>query len=435
MSRCPPLRIVPARISPMVRPRLGSVEILFPSALLGQLRRRELAALVAHELAHVRRRDHWVRLLELAAGAVFWWHPLVWWARRRLHRVEEACCDGLVLDALPGHEREYATGLLKTVEFLAPARSGPVPLSTGAGGARILEERLTMIMKRTLPAKLSRPQRLALALAAGALLAVVPTWAERPGEDPGTAEPREPIDRQMEAAAEVRQDVLALERRAIELEEQLHEVRVRQQELQAELAREQHAVEIRRLEAEAEAEEAAGRRAEAERLRADQARVREHLEQEKLRARLEAERVREVESRASALRRLQLEAAENEARGDHRRAAELEQEMLALQLEIEEAAHRSQLRQMELERRAAEVELSRLREEVAARRDFEERKAQAEERHRELRLRDMRRRLAEMVAEQEALESHGRTDEAAELERRIDALRHRLEDEESDREF
>ena len=41
-------------------------------------------AILAHELAHVRRKDHWVRLLELVVTTLFWWHPAVWWACRRI---------------------------------------------------------------------------------------------------------------------------------------------------------------------------------------------------------------------------------------------------------------------------------------------------------------------------------------------------------------
>ena len=53
--------------------------------------------IVAHELAHVRRRDYLVRWVEWLACVCFWWNPVVWWAQRNLRAMEEICCDDLVL--------------------------------------------------------------------------------------------------------------------------------------------------------------------------------------------------------------------------------------------------------------------------------------------------------------------------------------------------
>jgi beta-lactamase regulating signal transducer with metallopeptidase domain len=443
LSHCPRIRIVPASISPMLRPRLGSLEVLFPSTLLGRLRRAERDALLAHELAHVRRGDHWVRLLELMAGALFWWHPVVWWARRRLHRVEEQCCDSLVLDTLPGHARDYAKGLVKTVEFLAVARPGLPALASGIGGARNLEERLTMIMKRRFPKKLSRPQRIALAIAAGALLIVLPTWADR--SDERAAELREYEEQLASAQAEMQQNMLALERQALELEEQLREVRARQRELEMEVMRESEALEMRRLEAEAAEIEAAGHAEEAEQLRQEHERLREQFELQAKRAQIEAEGQREVVARETALRRLMFEVQESAARGDHERAKQLEREAVDLEYRLQETAHRSQLQHVELEQQQAQLERDSLREELAlaneAGRHDEAREISRElarmEREREAfthhiareeRLRAMRRHLAEMAAKLEAMETDGR------LERHIEKLHQALEDEELARE-
>ena len=133
VSLCPELRVVPAAISPMLWFPGRSLQILLPAGLLHRLAPFELQALVAHELAHVCRRDHWVRRFELLVGALFWWHPVTWWARRAMRKAEEKSCDAWVLHALPGHARAYAEGLLKTVEFVVDART-PVPaLACGAG--------------------------------------------------------------------------------------------------------------------------------------------------------------------------------------------------------------------------------------------------------------------------------------------------------------
>ena len=54
--------------------------LLFPERLLETLNASSQDTLLAHELAHYRRGDQWVRLLELFVTALFWWHPVVWWA-------------------------------------------------------------------------------------------------------------------------------------------------------------------------------------------------------------------------------------------------------------------------------------------------------------------------------------------------------------------
>ena len=180
LKRCPRLRVIPAPISPMLRPRRGRLELLFPEALLTRLTARETETLLAHELAHVKRGDPWVRVLEIVAATLFFWHPLVGWVRRRLRREEELCCDALVLDLLPGHATDYARGLLQAIELLArdPA---PLPsLASGAAEARLLKERLTMIVSAR-PKNPSPRLRVALAVAAVALALILPSRAERPG--------------------------------------------------------------------------------------------------------------------------------------------------------------------------------------------------------------------------------------------------------------
>ena len=52
--------------------------ILLPMRLVGKMDERQAALILAHELAHLRRRDHWVRGLELVVATVYWWNPLVW---------------------------------------------------------------------------------------------------------------------------------------------------------------------------------------------------------------------------------------------------------------------------------------------------------------------------------------------------------------------
>lgn len=154
----PPLVLTHARISPMTWWTRGSIRLVLPVALLERADQRELRWVLAHELAHVRRRDHLVRWIEWLATVAMWWNPVVWWARRNLRLAEEDACDALVLRRMRGAPKAYARTLLSVVEILAQPM-GPTPaMATGIDAARSLEHRLSMIVaggaSRTTPAPL-----------------------------------------------------------------------------------------------------------------------------------------------------------------------------------------------------------------------------------------------------------------------------------------
>jgi beta-lactamase regulating signal transducer with metallopeptidase domain len=177
VRRTPELLLLPARVPPLLWPASPRPKLLLPRDLLPDLDDDERDALLAHELAHVRRRDHWVRFLEVGATALFWWYPVAWWSRSALRRAEERCCDEWVVRALPGSARAYASGILKSLTFLSDA---PVPMpetASGAGPIRDLESRLKEILMTSPRPRLSRPTRIALGTLAVAALAIFPTVA------------------------------------------------------------------------------------------------------------------------------------------------------------------------------------------------------------------------------------------------------------------
>ena len=137
----PAIELSRARVSPMTWWMGRRVRIVIPSALAERTDPQHLRWVLAHELAHVRRRDHLVRWLEWVACVSFWWNPVVWWARRKLREAEEASCDALVLERLDGPARSYARALLAVVEILARPATPPLALATGVGAAEALERR------------------------------------------------------------------------------------------------------------------------------------------------------------------------------------------------------------------------------------------------------------------------------------------------------
>jgi beta-lactamase regulating signal transducer with metallopeptidase domain len=155
MNWAPTVYLVPGRLSPLVWAAFGRPRLVLPAALLEHVDDEQRATLILHELAHLRRRDHWVRALEFVVMGLYWWHPVVWYARRELREAEELCCDAWVVSSLPEANRTYATALVETIDFLSAVRS-PVPLlASGVGPISDLKRRLTMIMHGTTPRTLS----------------------------------------------------------------------------------------------------------------------------------------------------------------------------------------------------------------------------------------------------------------------------------------
>jgi bla regulator protein BlaR1 len=250
---CPEIALVPGRLSPMLWMFGGKPRLLLPAELLDRLDETQRQALLVHELAHWRRRDHWVRRLELVALGLYWWCPLVWWARRNMQEAEEECCDAWVLWILPGAARSYALALVETLDFMAGVRPALPPAASGIGRVRLLQRRLTMIMRGKTPRALTMGGGIVVLGLAALLLPFMPSWAQSPVPNPGVGavEPQaggddaiqakrrelERAQRQLaEMQAELQRTRADLERRSRDLEKKsldLHEMMAR---LQSEMA-------------------------------------------------------------------------------------------------------------------------------------------------------------------------------------------------------
>jgi len=146
LKQLPRIRTASAAVSPLVWWAGGRVQVVIPDRLVEQFDDEQLQWLLGHELAHVRRGDHFVRWIEWLACVCCWWNPLVWWARSHLRANEEICCDALVVSCLSPQPREYAYSLLTVIETLAqPAVRPPVVASEMSSGG-FLERRLKVII-------------------------------------------------------------------------------------------------------------------------------------------------------------------------------------------------------------------------------------------------------------------------------------------------
>lgn len=169
VRRVPEVRFLRGVVSPMLWAASGAPRLILPAGLWERLDHSQQDALLVHELAHLRRRDHWVRQLEVAVACVYWWHPVVRWMRRALRDAEERCCDAWVVWAIPGVELAYATALLDTLDFLADDVP-PLPLAaSGMWHVASLQARLAVIIRGGAARRLSTPGAAGVLAVAGIL--------------------------------------------------------------------------------------------------------------------------------------------------------------------------------------------------------------------------------------------------------------------------
>ncbi|MCC6697510.1 MAG: M56 family metallopeptidase [Candidatus Hydrogenedentes bacterium] len=142
----PRVRVVDGIASPLFygwrRP-----SILIPAALIEAIPRDRWPGVLAHELAHCKRRDHWVRGLELLAGCLWWWNPVFWFVRHHIRQTAELACDAWVVWALPEARKTYAKTLIDLSEMIALGNQPAAALGIGHGSRRSFERRLTMVMR------------------------------------------------------------------------------------------------------------------------------------------------------------------------------------------------------------------------------------------------------------------------------------------------
>ena len=146
----PVVFLVRARISPMVWAFCCRPILLLPKGLWSDLSPNEQEAILKHEMAHIQRRDHWVRVVEFVATVTHWWCPFLWWARRELHRHEERCCDSWATGASDSARAALAQACLRTVDYIGgprPAEFGVTPMA----GYHSIRERLQFILDDSIP--------------------------------------------------------------------------------------------------------------------------------------------------------------------------------------------------------------------------------------------------------------------------------------------
>jgi beta-lactamase regulating signal transducer with metallopeptidase domain len=115
---------------------LGSLRpvILLPASTLTGLTPEQIEMVLAHELAHIRRHDFAINLLQAFVETLMFYHPAVWWMSSRVRVERENCCDDLAV-AVCGNPIQYARALTRLEEL----RAGALPMVVAANGGSLLD--------------------------------------------------------------------------------------------------------------------------------------------------------------------------------------------------------------------------------------------------------------------------------------------------------
>jgi len=116
--------------------------ILLPASALTGLSAEQLEAILAHELAHVKRFDYLVNILQTVVEILGFYHPAVWWISHKIRAERENCCDDLAV-SISGDRVCYAKALTSMEEI----RAGRGELAVAADGGNLFKRICRLVGK------------------------------------------------------------------------------------------------------------------------------------------------------------------------------------------------------------------------------------------------------------------------------------------------
>ena len=157
--------------------------ILMPVGLLVGLSTAQVESILIHELAHIRRRDYLVNLLQNVVECLLFYHPAVWWISGLIRAERENCCDDVVVE-LNGDARGYAAALATLEKNRWPAGE---PALAATGGS-LMKRIHRLIQQPERPRTAAAPILVAgmIAIALAVAVSGRPTQAATPAPAPAT---------------------------------------------------------------------------------------------------------------------------------------------------------------------------------------------------------------------------------------------------------
>ncbi len=125
--------------------------VLIPASWITEMPVQAIEAVIAHELAHIRRWDVLVNLLQRVVETAFFFHPVVWWLSRRIRQDREVCCDRLAI-AATNKKITYVETLATVAELTATSKFNPQFGTHFIGGKNMnLLRRIRLALEPTPP--------------------------------------------------------------------------------------------------------------------------------------------------------------------------------------------------------------------------------------------------------------------------------------------
>jgi uncharacterized protein (TIGR03435 family) len=150
--------------------------VVLPLSAMAHLNVAQVEAILAHELAHVRRHDYLANLLQTLAETIFFYHPAVWWLSARIRDEREHCCDDIAVD-MCGDPVSYAAALTE----LEMWRRGDGGLAAAATGGTLLH-RVRRILRVEPQSRMSH-WALTLAVLAGLFATATAIHSQAPADE------------------------------------------------------------------------------------------------------------------------------------------------------------------------------------------------------------------------------------------------------------
>jgi beta-lactamase regulating signal transducer with metallopeptidase domain len=136
------IRMTTRQISPMV---IGIFKpcVIVPAAILSGLNTEQVEAILVHELAHIRRYDHFLMIIQAVISQILFFHPVAWYFSSEINRERENCCDDLVIKSFP-NPINYIKALTMIQELNV---NGQVPANALLGRSKRLLGRVKRLLK------------------------------------------------------------------------------------------------------------------------------------------------------------------------------------------------------------------------------------------------------------------------------------------------
>jgi beta-lactamase regulating signal transducer with metallopeptidase domain len=150
MRRSVDIRLSPNATSPSVCGLIHPV-VLIPEDLTNHLNRGQIDAILMHELAHIKRGDLWINLIQALQQIAYFYNPLLWMANTVIRRTREQAVDEMVLVAMDDHAEHYAETLLNVSKLVWSKPMLSLRLIGVVESKSALTSRIKLILSRPLP--------------------------------------------------------------------------------------------------------------------------------------------------------------------------------------------------------------------------------------------------------------------------------------------